>query len=148
MVSKKDMTIEELMLQALEISRQALPHCRPNPPVGCIITLNRQIVSKGYTEAPGQRHAEIMALDNCSENVGECELFVTLEPCSFFGRTPACTDSLIRYRPKKIFVSLLDSDTRNNGRGISLLRDAGLDVETGVAAVQVGEFLSQYLIRN
>ncbi len=142
------MEIEEIMLQALAISKLALPKCRPNPPVGCIVTFNREIIATGYTEEPGKRHAEIVAIDNCGQDLNDCELFVTLEPCSFFGRTPACTDRLIKQRPKKIFVAILDSDPRNNGRGIELLRQANINVEIGLAASAVELFLAPFLNKS
>ncbi|MEX0595390.1 MAG: bifunctional diaminohydroxyphosphoribosylaminopyrimidine deaminase/5-amino-6-(5-phosphoribosylamino)uracil reductase RibD [Candidatus Paceibacterota bacterium] len=139
---------EELMLQALELSKDALPYCQPNPPVGCLITYHNQVISTGYTEPPGQRHAEIVAINNCSQLLSACELFVTLEPCSFFGRTPACTEALIKCRPKKIYVAMLDPDARNNGRGIQILQTAGLDVQVGLAQDAVREFLRDYLNKS
>ena len=139
------MTPKEFMLAALTCSKQALPNCRPNPPVGCVITFQEKIIASGYTEMPGFRHAEIMAIDNCRRKLSECELYVTLEPCSFFGRTPACTDRLIKLRPKKIYVAMLDTDIRNNGQGIKLLKQAQLNVELGLAEAEVSEFLKPYL---
>ncbi len=136
---------KEFMLEALAISKQALPKCRPNPPVGCVITYQDKIVASGYTQEPGERHAEIMAIDNCKYKLAECELYVTLEPCSFFGRTPACTERLIKVHPKKIYIAMLDSDPRNNGRGLGQLREANLDVELGLAQSEVNVFLFPYL---
>jgi pyrimidine deaminase RibD-like protein len=135
------------MARALEVSRRALPRCRPNPPVGCVVVRGGSIVAEGFTQAPGCHHAEAMALSSLPGDLSDCAAFVTLEPCSFFGRTPSCARALIARRIGAVFVAMIDSDPRNLGRGIALLRAAGVPVEVGALAGDVEAFLGGYLIR-
>ncbi|WP_437494743.1 bifunctional diaminohydroxyphosphoribosylaminopyrimidine deaminase/5-amino-6-(5-phosphoribosylamino)uracil reductase RibD [Sorangium sp. So ce1014] len=135
------------MARALEVSRGALPRCRPNPPVGCVVVRGASIVAEGFTQAPGCHHAEAMALATLPGDLSGCAAFVTLEPCSFAGRTPSCARALIARRIGAVFVAVIDSDPRNLGRGIALLRAAGIPVEVGTLAGDVESFIGRYLIR-
>lgn len=138
----------EFMARALEESQRALPACRPNPPVGCVIARGDVILTTGYTNPPGQHHAEAMALAALTREQTEApfDVYVTLEPCSFFGRTPSCALTLLEYRLNAVYVSLLDPDPRNNGKGIAILRGAGIHVEVGLLEERVRPFLGQYLL--
>lgn len=140
----------DLMARALVESRQALPHCRPNPPVGCVLARGDVILATGYTNPPGQHHAEAMALAALEpKHLDEpFSVYVTLEPCSFFGRTPSCALTLLKYPVAAVYVSVLDPDPRNNGKGIAILRDAGIRVEVGLLEDQVRPFLGQYLVNG
>ncbi|XXR89781.1 bifunctional diaminohydroxyphosphoribosylaminopyrimidine deaminase/5-amino-6-(5-phosphoribosylamino)uracil reductase RibD [Sorangium sp. So ce406] len=135
------------MARALEVSRGALPRCRPNPPVGCVVVRGANIVAEGFTQAPGCHHAEAMALASLPGDLSDCAAFVTLEPCSFFGRTPSCARALIQRRIGAVFVAVIDSDPRNLGRGVAMLRAAGIPVEVGTLADEAEAFLGRYLIR-
>lgn len=138
----------KFMTQALEASRRALPACRPNPPVGCVIARGNVVLATGYTNPPGQYHAEAMALASLAPE--DCEepfnVYVTLEPCSFFGRTPSCALTLLKYPLDTVYVSLLDTDPRNNGKGVDILRKAGVRVDVGLLAERVRPFLGPYLL--
>lgn len=136
---------EKFMLRALEISRQALPYCEPNPPVGCVLVRDNQIISEGYTQAIGGNHAEVEALNAYSGSMSEVTAYVTLEPCSFVGRTPACANTLAQSGIKNVVVSILDPDPRNSGKGVSMLENAGVCIRTGLCSEQVSAFLSPYL---
>jgi len=136
------------MSLALKESKQALPNCLPNPPVGCVIVDDRNNVTKSHTLSPGQYHAEAAALAKLSPNSSPLFVFVTLEPCSFHGRTPSCAEALIEKQVNTVFVAITDPDPRNNGRGISLLRQSGINVVEGVFADEVQEFLQPYLNRS
>lgn len=133
------------MQAALAESKQALPHCLPNPPVGCIIVRDEKIVAKGYTLPPGQPHAEASALAQIEGNLSDCEIFVTLEPCSFHGRTPSCARSMVPRKPKAVHIAILDPDPRNQGKGIEIMREGGLEVYVGLLAEEVQSFLEPYL---
>ncbi|MFL9456512.1 MULTISPECIES: bifunctional diaminohydroxyphosphoribosylaminopyrimidine deaminase/5-amino-6-(5-phosphoribosylamino)uracil reductase RibD [Nostocales] len=137
------------MLLALAESRKALPECLPNPPVGCVIVGVEEIVAKGYTQAPGMHHAEAEALHQIQGKAFDSlKMYVTLEPCSFHGRTPSCALAIAQDpRIKEIYVSLVDPDPRNNGKGLDILRKAGKIVRVGLCAVEVNSFLNQYLFR-
>lgn len=134
------------MAKALEISARALPQCRPNPPVGCVLVARGQLVSWGFTQCPGRDHAEAAALRRVGVPPPATTAYVTLEPCAFQGRTPSCARSLVQARISKVYVSVVDPDPRNNGTGIDLLIRAGVPVEVGLLADQVAAFLKPYLL--
>ncbi|MDZ8032491.1 MAG: deaminase [Nostoc sp. DedQUE08] len=141
---------EIFMLAALAQSRKALPECLPNPPVGCAIVDGQEIVAQGYTQAPGKHHAEADALKQIQGKAfNSLKMYVTLEPCSFHGRTPACALAIAKdCRIHEIYVSILDPDHRNNGKGLDILRIAGKIVNVGLCANEVNAFLSQYLLKS
>ncbi|MDV6250022.1 bifunctional diaminohydroxyphosphoribosylaminopyrimidine deaminase/5-amino-6-(5-phosphoribosylamino)uracil reductase RibD [Vibrio sp. EA2] len=136
---------QEFMRRALEISRNALPECQPNPPVGCVLVKDNQIVSEGHTQAIGGNHAEVEALNGYNGSLEDITAYVTLEPCSFVGRTPACAVTLVNSGIKKVVVAMLDPDPRNSGRGIAILEQSGVEVEVGVCGAEVSAFLTPYL---
>ncbi|ACC80193.1 deaminase [Nostoc punctiforme] len=137
------------MLAALAQSRKALPECLPNPPVGCVNVDVQEIVAQGYTQVPGKHHAEADALKRIQgKGFNFLKMYVTLEPCSFHGRTPACALAIAEdCRIHEIYVSILDPDPRNNGQGLDILRKAGKTVYVGLCANEVNTFLNQYLLR-
>ncbi len=137
---------ETFMRLALAESKKALPGCLPNPPVGCVLVRDGVVVSAGYTKAPGEHHAEASALAGYDGPLSDLTVYVTLEPCSFQGRTPSCAVALIDCQVSRVVVALVDPDSRNNGRGLRMLRQAGIDVVEGVGAVEVGQFLNPHLI--
>ncbi|WP_341528362.1 deaminase [Nostoc sp. UHCC 0302] len=141
---------EIFMFAALAQSKKALPECLPNPPVGCVIVNAEEIVAQGYTRAPGKNHAEADALNQIQGKAFNfLKMYVTLEPCSFQGRTPSCAIAIAKDpRIDEIYVSILDPDPRNNGRGLDILRDAGKIVHVGLCANEVNAFLNQYLLKN
>ncbi|MCK6261699.1 bifunctional diaminohydroxyphosphoribosylaminopyrimidine deaminase/5-amino-6-(5-phosphoribosylamino)uracil reductase RibD [Vibrio sp. ZSDE26] len=136
---------DRFMLRALELSKQALPNCTPNPPVGCVLVKNSVIVSEGFTQAVGGNHAEVQAINSFSGPMEGVTAYVTLEPCSFIGRTPACATTLVQSGIKHVVVSILDPDPRNNGKGIKVLEQAGIEVTIGLCSDQVSSFLVPYL---
>ncbi len=133
------------MLRALELSRNALPHCIPNPPVGCVLVRDGNVVAEGFTQAIGGNHAEVEAFNAYRGSLENVTVYVTLEPCSFVGRTPACASMLVTSGIKNVVVAMLDPDPRNSGKGISILRQAGIHVYVGLCHEQVAEFLTPYL---
>lgn len=142
---------EQFMLRALEVSKQALPLCRPNPPVGCVIVENGQIISEGFTQQPSFNHAEAQAislLKHQDYNYEQLTAYVTLEPCSFVGKTPSCAHTLADLDFGRIVVAILDPDPRNSGHGLAVLKSSGIIVDVGVCEKTVFNFLTRYLIRT
>ena len=137
---------EYFMRQAILEGRKALPHCHPNPPVGCVIVRNGKIIARGHTNKPGSDHAEAMALKQVPDHVSDLELFVTLEPCSFYGRTPSCARNIVRRRVKSVHVGMIDPHPKNRGAGIKILKDADIKVILGVLAEEVATDLEPYLL--
>ena len=135
------------MRLALTESRKALPACAPNPPVGCVIVADGQPLASGYTGPPGQPHAEAMALHGLPCPPNGVTVYVTLEPCSFEGRTPSCAKALAASGVGRVYVGIVDPDPRNQGRGLEILKAAGIAVEVGVLETEIAELLSPYLIR-
>ncbi|WP_025632864.1 bifunctional diaminohydroxyphosphoribosylaminopyrimidine deaminase/5-amino-6-(5-phosphoribosylamino)uracil reductase RibD, partial [Vibrio parahaemolyticus] len=115
------------------------------PPVGCVLVKDNQIVSEGHTQAIGGNHAEVEALNAYQGSLESVTAYVTLEPCSFVGRTPACAVTLVKSGIGKVVVAVLDPDPRNSGRGIEILKQAGIEVEIGLCGEEVSEFLTPYL---
>lgn len=130
---------------ALEESKKALPACFPNPPVGCILVKNGVVIASGYTREPGLPHAEADALDQYSGALGDVSAYVTLEPCSFHGRTPSCAQALINRGIGHVYVAMRDPDPRNNGKGVAMLKNAGIMVTENMMPEAISTFLSPYL---
>jgi pyrimidine deaminase RibD-like protein len=139
------MNDEQFMLHAIEVSKKALPNCIPNPPVGCVLAKNGKIIAEGFTQPIGGNHAEVEALNKYSGRLENVIAYVTLEPCAFEGRTPSCARMLASTKISKVVVAITDLDPRNNGKGIQILRDSGIEVKVGVAATEVNKFIKQYL---
>ncbi len=136
---------EDFMRAALIEGRKALPLCLPNPPVGCVLVKAGAIVARGHTQPPGLNHAEAMALFQVLGDLADVTAYVTLEPCSFQGRTPSCAKALVNSGVKQVVVALLDPDPRNAGAGIEILRTAGVDVIVGLLEGEAIADLSPYL---
>ncbi|OUS28192.1 riboflavin-specific deaminase [Gammaproteobacteria bacterium 45_16_T64] len=136
------------MVLALEESKKALPHCLPNPPVGCVLVQDGTFMASGYTKEPGSDHAEASVMQSITGSLEGMVAYVTLEPCSFHGRTPSCANALIERGIKEVFVAIEDPDPRNSGRGIRMLRDAGITVTENILSDSVSQFLSPYLYKN
>jgi pyrimidine deaminase RibD-like protein len=138
-------SLEAFMRAALIEGRRALPACRPNPPVGCVLVRGGEIVARGHTQPPYQPHAEPMALRELEGELQEVTAFVTLEPCAFHQRTPSCAKEMIARRVGRVYIAILDPHPRNQGAGLALLRDAGIEVVMGLledeARAQLGPYL-------
>ncbi|BAZ00660.1 CMP/dCMP deaminase zinc-binding protein [Tolypothrix tenuis PCC 7101] len=141
---------DKFMLAALAHSRKALPKCLPNPPVGCVIVHSGEIVALGYTHSPGNHHAEADALTYIQgQDLPFLQMYVTLEPCSFQGRTPSCALAIAKDpRIQEIYVSIVDPDPRNQGKGLDILKAAGKIVHVGLCAEEVNHFLEKYLLKS
>ncbi|MBA3665156.1 MAG: bifunctional diaminohydroxyphosphoribosylaminopyrimidine deaminase/5-amino-6-(5-phosphoribosylamino)uracil reductase RibD [Bacteroidetes bacterium] len=123
-----------VILSALKNAANGFPAVLPNPMVGCVIVCNEEIVAEGYHQKFGEAHAEVNAINNLKAGVdpSECTLYVTLEPCTHFGKTPPCADLIIEKGFKKVVVCNHDPNPLVSGRGIEKLRKAGIEVITGV----------------
>lgn len=140
---------EDFMRLALDEGRKALPACLPNPPVGCVLVRDGAVLASGFTQPPGQHHAEAMAMSQvpCDRpgDLAGVVAYVTLEPCSFHGRTPSCAKALVARGVRRVVVAMLDPDPRNAGAGIEILRAAGVEVSVGVLQQSAVEDMGPYL---
>lgn len=123
---------ETYMRRALALAARGAGHVSPNPMVGCVIVKDERIIGEGWHEYCGGLHAERNALKNCAEDPAGADLYVTLEPCCHWGRTPPCTDAIIEHRIGRVFVGCLDANPLVAGKGAEILRSAGIPVETGI----------------
>ncbi|MBF0267191.1 MAG: bifunctional diaminohydroxyphosphoribosylaminopyrimidine deaminase/5-amino-6-(5-phosphoribosylamino)uracil reductase RibD [Alphaproteobacteria bacterium] len=120
------------MAAALGLARRGLGRVWPNPAVGCILVKDGAVVGRGWTQPGGRPHAETEALSRAGEGARGATAYVTLEPCAHHGKTPPCAEALIRAGISRAVVAAEDPDDRVSGRGIEMLRSAGIDVEIGV----------------
>lgn len=120
------------MATALTLGRRGQGQVWPNPAVGCVIVKEGRILGRGWTQPGGRPHAETEALARAGDAARGATAYVTLEPCSHHGRTPPCANALIDAGIARVVVATSDSDPRVAGRGLEMLRAAGIDVTTGV----------------
>jgi diaminohydroxyphosphoribosylaminopyrimidine deaminase / 5-amino-6-(5-phosphoribosylamino)uracil reductase len=123
--------------RAISLAKRGMGWVNPNPLVGAVILKNGRIIGQGYHAFFGGPHAEIAAFENAAENVKGATLYVTLEPCSHFGKTPPCTDAIIAKGIKKVVVGMKDPNPLVNGNGLKVLRDAGIEVVTGIEEASI-----------
>ena len=126
------MSHEEYMRRALELARLGEGHVSPNPMVGCVVVKDDRVIAEGYHEKVGEFHAERNALLHSTEDPAGADLYVTLEPCCHYGRTPPCTEIIIEKGIRRVFVAALDVNPLVAGKGVRILQDAGIDVEVGL----------------
>jgi diaminohydroxyphosphoribosylaminopyrimidine deaminase/5-amino-6-(5-phosphoribosylamino)uracil reductase len=120
------------MALALSLGRRGLGRVWPNPAVGCVIVRDGRVVGRGWTQPGGRPHAETVALAQAQEAARGATAYVTLEPCAHHGQTPPCADALIAAGIARCVIATGDSDSRVDGKGVSMLREAGVEVEVGL----------------
>ena len=125
---------EIYMQRCLQIAQNAIGVSRPNPAVGAVIVHNDIIIGEGFTSIYGENHAEVNAVNSVKDVtiLKEATIYVTLEPCSHFGKTPPCADLLVKHQFKKVVIGCIDSNTLVSGKGIERLKNAGIEVIVGV----------------
>ncbi|HEX5337233.1 MAG TPA: bifunctional diaminohydroxyphosphoribosylaminopyrimidine deaminase/5-amino-6-(5-phosphoribosylamino)uracil reductase RibD [Gallionella sp.] len=120
------------MAQALKLAEQGLYTTSPNPRVGCVLTINNKLIGSGWHQRAGEPHAEVYALREAGNAARDATAYVTLEPCSHYGRTPPCADALIAAGVARVVVAMQDPNPLVAGQGIAKLRAAGINVECGL----------------
>ena len=123
------------MERALALAKRGMYTTDPNPRVGCVLVKNGEVIGEGYTQPAGQDHAEIRALKDArsrGHDLRGATAYVTLEPCSHFGRTPPCANALIEAQVERVIAAMEDPNPQVSGRGLSMLRDAGIEVRCGL----------------
>jgi len=135
---------ERFMRRALELAERGRGHTAPNPIVGAVIVRGSRVVGEGWHRALGEHHAEVEALAGAGSAARGATLYVTLEPCAHWGRTPPCVDAILAAGLTRCVVALRDPDPRVDGRGLRKLRAAGVRVELGLLAAEAGEQLAAY----
>src|SRR6476646_5496715 len=125
------------MHRCLQLARQGAGYVAPNPMVGAALVCNEKIVGEGYHEKYGAAHAEVNCIRQAIEQghedlISQSTLYVSLEPCAHFGKTPPCVDLIIRHKIPRVVIGCRDPFTEVNGKGIEKLKSAGVNVETGI----------------
>lgn len=127
------------MKRALTLARRGLADVAPNPAVGAVVVRSGKIVGKGWHQRPGEAHAEVIALNDAGDAARGATLYVTLEPCNHFGKTPPCCEKIIASGIKRVVIAMLDPNRGVKGGGAEYLRAKGLKVEVGLFAYKAQE---------
>ena len=146
--NEDNMTKYDYMRRALELAEQGMGHTSPNPMVGCVVVKDGQIVAEGFHERYGQYHAERNALSRCKEDVTGADLYVTLEPCCHQGKTPPCTEIIMERGIGRVFVGAMDPNPKVAGKGVAILKNHGIQVETGILekeCLELNEIFFHYI---
>ncbi len=142
------MTDRRYMALALSLGRRGQGVCWPNPAVGCVIVKDGRVIGRGWTQPGGRPHAEPLALAQAGAAARGATAYVTLEPCAHHGQTPPCAEALIAAQVARVVVAVEDSDARVSGRGLAMLRDAGIEVTTGVLADEAARDLQGFFLKT
>ncbi|PFG64376.1 diaminohydroxyphosphoribosylaminopyrimidine deaminase [Thioclava sp. ES.031] len=135
------------MSMALTLARRGLGNVWPNPAVGCVIVNEGRVVGRGWTQPGGRPHAEVRALAQAGEAARGATAYVTLEPCAHYGKTPPCAMALHEAGVARVVSAMEDPDPRVSGGGHAMLRDAGIEVETGLVETEARDLQAGFLSR-
>jgi len=142
---------EDYMKRALELAKKGKGHTSPNPIVGAVIVRQERIIGEGYHMVYGGNHAEVNAFLNATEDVKGATMYVNLEPCSHYGKTPPCVNAIVEKGIKKVVIGVLDPNPLVAGRGIEILRDNGIEVVVGVLEEDcrsANEIFLEYIVKE
>lgn len=138
-------THETYMRHAIELARKGSGYVAPNPMVGCVIVQDGKIIAEGYHEQYGLAHAEPNAINQVSDELlKKCTLYVTLEPCNHFGKTPPCSDLIISKKIPRVIVGCLDPNPLVASKGIKKLHDTGIEIEYGILEKECRELNKRF----
>lgn len=138
---------EKYMLRALQLAKLGGVHVAPNPLVGAVIVHNDRIIGEGFHQKYGEAHAEVNAVNSVTDSslLREATIYVTLEPCSHFGKTPPCADLLVRSQFKRVVIAQVDPFSEVAGKGIEKLKQAGIRVDCGILEQQAKELNKRFI---
>ena len=141
------MQTQEFFIQkCLELASKGKGNVSPNPMVGCVIVYNNEIIGEGYHEKYGFSHAEVNAIASVKDKslLKKSTLYVNLEPCAHFGKTPPCSSHIIEHKIPKVIIGCLDTFPKVSGKGIEKLQNAGLEVVLGVLEKESKELNTRF----
>ncbi|MBQ4522817.1 MAG: bifunctional diaminohydroxyphosphoribosylaminopyrimidine deaminase/5-amino-6-(5-phosphoribosylamino)uracil reductase RibD [Lachnospiraceae bacterium] len=139
------------MKRALELAKKGEGKTAPNPMVGCVVVKDGEIIGEGFHEEYGKLHAERNALNSLSKSAEGAELYVTLEPCCHYGKTPPCTEAIIEHKIKRVIIACVDENPLVGGQGIEILKKHGICVTVGVLkeeAMKLNEVFFHYISKK
>ncbi len=137
---------ENFMRLALQLAKKRKGYTHPNPTVGAVVVKNGKVVGLGYHERAGKPHAEVMAINQAGKKATGATLYVTLEPCSHYGRTPPCTNLIIEKKIKRVVVATLDPNPQVAGKGVERLKRAGIEVDIGILEKEARELNEDFFV--
>jgi diaminohydroxyphosphoribosylaminopyrimidine deaminase/5-amino-6-(5-phosphoribosylamino)uracil reductase len=135
----------DYMERAISLAKLALGQVSPNPAVGAVIVKDGEVVGQGYTQPPGSAHAEIVALKEAGARASSAVMYVTMEPCCHYGRTPPCTQAITTAGIKEVHAAMIDPNPLVSGKGFKELEKAGIKVFLGEHADEAGEIIESYV---
>lgn len=135
------------MRAALALARRGLGRVWPNPTVGCVIVREGRVVGRGFTQPGGRPHAEPLALAMAGEAARGATAYVSLEPCSHYGKTPPCADAIVKAGVARVVAAAVDPDPRVSGRGLARLREGGVEVIEGVLRAEAEALNAGFFLR-
>lgn len=145
------MSDESYIKLAIEVAKKGIGQVSPNPLVGCVIVKGDKIISAGYHKKFGKEHAEVNAIESAKENIEGSTMYVNLEPCSHWGKTPPCVDRIIQSKIKRVVVGTNDMNPLVSGKGIKKLKSAGINVKVGVLendCIELNKFFFKYVTKK
>ncbi|MCQ9206752.1 MAG: bifunctional diaminohydroxyphosphoribosylaminopyrimidine deaminase/5-amino-6-(5-phosphoribosylamino)uracil reductase RibD [Omnitrophica bacterium] len=140
-------THKRFMLRAIELAKKAEGKTFPNPMVGAVIVKNGKVIGEGYHRRAGGPHAEIAALRKAKKNTRGALLYVNLEPCAHYGRTPPCTKSLAKRGIRKVYAAMKDPNPMVNGKGLCELKKDGIEIKLGLCLKEARKLNTSYIMR-
>ena len=141
---------EFYMSRCLQLAKKGIGTARPNPSVGCVIVFEGEIIGEGFTSAYGGNHAEVNAVESV-KNISvldKATLYVTLEPCAHFGKTPPCADLIVKHKIPKVIIGCVDTNSVVAGKGIEHLISNGCDVKVGVLEKECSQLLKRFFVEK
>ena len=136
---------QQYMECALSLARLAMGYTSPNPAVGAVVVKDGLAVGRGYTQPAGSEHAEVMALRQAGDKAQGATMYVTLEPCSHYGRTPPCTQAIIDAGISEVYIALIDPNPLVSGRGVGRLNEVGVKTHIGICQQEAYEINEAYI---
>ena len=143
--TKKDSFFMNL---AFNLARNVSGLTGENPPVGCVIVKNKEIISIGQTGLNGRPHAEYNAISSCKKNLKGSTIYVSLEPCTHYGKTPPCSNLIIKSKIKKVIFSIIDIDKRTSARSIKLFKSKKIIVKHGFLKKEANNIYKTYIFNK
>lgn len=145
------MTDIDYMRQAIELAKKGVGYVNPNPMVGAVIVKNNKVIGRGWHRKFGELHAERNAFADCTESCEGADIYVTLEPCCHYGKTPPCTEAIIEHKIRRVIIGSSDPNPLVSGKGVKILRSHGIEVTEGVLKEEcdaLNEIFMHYISTN
>ncbi len=136
---------KKFMTRAIQLAKKAEGKTYPNPLVGALVVKDGKIISEGYHKKAGGPHAEVVALRKAGRKAARADLYVNLEPCAHYGKTPPCVDSIMKSGVRKVYTAMKDPNPLVNGKGLKMLRKNGVEIKIGICRKEARELNKNYI---